>query len=312
MNIKKKLNQKINGLIKRSYWYNNIMFPDCKKFWRHNTFNLDIINLGSNSAKYGFDYSDINVKAANWAMGPQSLVADFEILKNYSSYLKPGGVVVITLCPFSCLGGSTKYMNDKYYTILRQMSIPNSNYLRRHEVFKVMRSPIHYYPLIEIIRDLKIMTKKILHLNVSKSIVTDRQLEDSARQFIEGWKFEFSIIDFKNELILKNKDAYEDSVSILSEMISFCVDRGFKPILTIPPVSRQLLSYFTPEMKKLFIYDFINKANTLNVPFIDFFEHPDFIDKNEYFQNSLFLNSTGAKAYTSSLINKIYSGYWHQ
>ena len=65
-------------------------------------------------------------------------------------------------------------------------------------------------------------------------------------------------------------------------------------------------------VEKLFIYDFISKANVLNVPFIDFFEYPDFINKNEYIQNSLFLNRKGAKAYTSALIKKIYSGSWHQ
>ena len=307
MNIKKKIEQKINGLIKRSYWYNNIMFPDCKKFWNQKTFNLDWINLGSNSGKYGFDYSDLNIKAANWAMGPQSLVADFEILKNYSSFLKPGGIVVIPLCPFSCLGGSTKYMADKYYTIVRLMSIPNSNYLKRQDILRIMRNPIKYYPLIEIVRDMKIITKKILHYKNTESIVSDKQLEANAKQFIDGWKFEFSILDFKNELILKNKDAYADSVDILSEMISFCLERGFKPVLTIPPVSKHLLSYFTPEMKKLFIYDFIKKANNQNIPFIDFFDHPDFKDKNEYFLNSLFLNQKGAKAYTSALLKQIVS-----
>lgn len=96
---------KLNGLIRRSYWYNNILFPDCKKFWSHNTFNLDVVNLGSNSGKYAFEYSEEHVKAANWAMGPQTLLADFEILKNYCSYLKNDAVVIIPLCPFTCLGG---------------------------------------------------------------------------------------------------------------------------------------------------------------------------------------------------------------
>ena len=73
----------------------------------------------------------------------------------------------------------------------------------------------------------------------------------------------------------------------------------------IMPQVKHLLSYFTPEMKKLFIYDFIKKANSQNVPFIDFFDHPDFKDKNEYFLNSLFLNPKGAKAYTSALLKQI-------
>ena len=124
------------GIRRKSYWYNNVLFADCPKFWNSQTFNLDVVNLGSSSGKYAFDYSGLGLKGANWAMAPQSLVADLAVLKTYSSFLKPqGGIVLMPLCPFSCLGGSSLYLSDKYYSILRMSSIPYGSYRKQQEVF---------------------------------------------------------------------------------------------------------------------------------------------------------------------------------
>ena len=304
--LKKYIRNRLNAFVRNSYWFNNVYFQDCKKFWVKQDEKLDVVNLGSNSGKYGFDYNNTtNIKGENWAMGPQSLVEDFEILKKYNVYLKDEAIVIIPLCPFSCLGGSSLYMPDKYYSILDDSSIPQFNIKKKQEVEMILENPIHYYPLLELVRDIKIKSKQILGIKKRIFKSNDITLKYNATSFINGWKSEFGIKNFYDELSEINKKSYADSVDILSEMISFCLERGFKPILTIPPVSRHLLSYFTPEMKKLFIYDFIKKANSQNVPFIDFFDHPDFKDKNEYFLNSLFLNQKGAKAYTSALLKQL-------
>ena len=83
MNLKKKLKNKIIGLIKRGNWFNNILFPGCRKFWNYNTFNTDVINLGSTSAMNAFSYEGLQIKGANFAIGANPLLGDFEILKNY-------------------------------------------------------------------------------------------------------------------------------------------------------------------------------------------------------------------------------------
>ena len=58
---------------------------------RHIPQHLDLINLGSNPAKYGLDYADTGVKAFNLAVGPQTLEYDFRMLKNYHSFLDEKG-----------------------------------------------------------------------------------------------------------------------------------------------------------------------------------------------------------------------------
>ena len=112
-----------NHIVLPSEYYKSI-WGGANKFWHIRNFNLDVVNLGSNSGVHAFDYSDTKLLGMNWALGPQSLVHDFSILKNYFSYLKENATVIITLCPFSCLVSSyNKQQNFKYYTFLHPATI---------------------------------------------------------------------------------------------------------------------------------------------------------------------------------------------
>lgn len=61
MSIKHKIASKINGAIRRTHWFNEELFPDCRKFWEYNKFNTDVINLGSTSGFYAFDYEGLKI-----------------------------------------------------------------------------------------------------------------------------------------------------------------------------------------------------------------------------------------------------------
>lgn len=64
MSIKKKIGRKLNGAIRRTKWFNEEFMPDCSKFWNYNTFNTDVINLGSTSGYYAFDYKGLQIGGA--------------------------------------------------------------------------------------------------------------------------------------------------------------------------------------------------------------------------------------------------------
>lgn len=88
----------LNALYKRTNAYQN-QFIDVRKFSVNGGVgnNLEIINLGSNHPKFGFDYTELDVKGENWAVGPQTLEYDFAILRNNISHLAPGAVVVLPI-----------------------------------------------------------------------------------------------------------------------------------------------------------------------------------------------------------------------
>lgn len=300
--IRNFLYRAINKVIKnKSSWYNDQLFCGCRKFWNQKDFNLDIVNTGSTSGYYAFDYSGLNmIKAANWALPPQSLLLDYEILQNYSSFLRKGAIVLISLCPFTCLVGYDIYVRDRYYTLLRHNSIPEFHYKRLLEIEDRRQHPLKYYPLVQIIPD----ACKLFHIHFKKKVMNDAELTKNANQWLSAWMKEFSIKDFNRELSLKNKDSYHDSVEILSSYIEYCLCKNLKPILVVPPVSKQLASLFTGPMRKLLFDDYFKLANRANIPVYNYFDSE--ISKNRYmFRDAFLLNAKGSETFTKQLLEDL-------
>lgn len=295
MNIGYYMQRAALKILSRSYWYNHVVFADCAKFWSHKTFNLDIVNLGSSSALAAFDYSGHpELKAANWAMAPQTFVADMEILRNYCSFLKKGASVVIPVCPLSCLGGSNDDLADKYYTILNIASIPHASFRRYKQQVQIRQQPWLFYPILPI----DWLRNKIRRFHKP-------QYEQDAQIRINSWKKEFSIIDFDYDLSLVNKDAFDDGVLVLKKIFRFCKERNFQPILVLPPVHKTLSSYFTQTVRKKFIDNFIEQAlkDEDDVLYLDYFMDERFSTK--MFADSFLLNKKGAVLFTDIVLKDL-------
>ena len=293
MSISGIIQRVLNKLARDSYWYNHIAFGDCSKFWQHRTFDLDVVNLGSSSSVAAYDYSGHpKLKTANWAMAPQTLVADFEILRNYSCYLKKGATVIIPLCPFSCLGGSNDDLADKYYTVLNIASMPHASYRRQQQQMQMKNNPWRYYPLAQLI------SRKPSIKEIEKE-----NFEADAKMRMESWRKEFSMIRFTDTLSLVNQDAYHDGAKILGQMVDYCIEREYRPVVVMPPVSEAMRKQFTPVMKKLFIDDFVREGVSGRALFIDYFADARFDVGG--FQNSFMLNTEGAKKFTDVVLKDV-------
>ncbi len=292
MSISGIIQRVLNKLARRSYWYNNIQFADCQKFWLHNTFDLDVVNLGSSSALAAFDFSGYpQLKSANWAMAPQTLVADFELLRNYSCYLKKGATVIIPLCPFSCLGGSNNDLADKYYTVLNIASMPYASFRRQQQQMQIKNNPWRYYPFAQL------LARKPKNKSIEKSA-----FEADAKMRMESWRKEFSVIRFSDPLSIVNKDAFQDGSELLSQIVDYCEERDFKPVFVMPPVSEAMRRQFTSEMKQLFIDDFVKRGVGDRAKFLDYFADTRF--DNACFQNSFILNGAGAMKFTEIIMKE--------
>ena len=153
--MKNKIKKKLNCWVSQSYWYNETVFKDCRKFWEMNVSNLDVINLGSSSGVYDFDYSGLSVKGMNWAVAPQTIYGDFAILKQFASHLKKGATIIYPLCPFTSISGAVKYVEDRCYSFLDLELIPDGHYLRMIKVKQMQSNPLLFYPLLSILRELR-------------------------------------------------------------------------------------------------------------------------------------------------------------
>ena len=308
MSIISKIKSKTISFLSNPSWY-DAYWGGATKFWHITNFNIDVVNLGSNSGKYAFDYEDLDLSGQNWALGPQSLQHDFNILKNYFSYLRSGATVIIPLSPFSCL--HTKYgsqHNLKYYTFLHPATIMNFDESERVKALTRKYNPFKAMPCLCLRQMLlagvkyiiaKMQLRRILHKRKS-----DIDYESNAVYFIDLWEKQFDIKDLDAPLSIKHVDEFTQRADVLSEMIDFCKERNLNPVLVIPPVHPSLANKLSEKCRQHYIYDFVKRANSANAPFYDFMEDTRFYN-NEYFNNSYFLSKTGATKFTRIFLEEI-------
>lgn len=293
----------INKLVKKTQWYKSVipnmsLYPTNEWYREHLERNFDVVNIGSSSARYAFDYSGLPVKAFNWGEQPQSLNNGFKILMTYFSILKKGGTVIISLCPLSGLdieGKWGKDANDKYYYILPSESINDYS-----SVVKRRNYPLVYYPITSI--------KNLLRKTFGKENGGDTELAktfiDDSEKWIRIWKAQFGIKSFEEPLSEANNKGQERRIALLKDILAFCIERDLQPSVVIPPMHSSLANKFTPTFRENYIYSFVNKANIFNVPFLNYMDDERF-DDDKYFYNSFFLNEEGAKTFTKIVLKDL-------
>lgn len=297
--MKNILERACNKIIRYTKWYDQY-WSGVQKFWYLNQFGLQVVNLGSNSGKYAFLYEGLNVRGMNWAVGPQSLEHDYNILKNYFSYLHENAIVIITLCPFSSLKSFySKDSNLKYYTFLHPATIIDFDEQERIKALRIKASPIREIPLICIKRTVKeILCCVFRH----KAVCVDFELH--AQQFLKMWKEQFGIKDLDAPLSDVQRCDQKERIEILSEMIDFCIERELRPILVMPPIYHTLAQKLSPKCRTNYIYSFVKEANSHNIPFLNYMDDLRF-QKEKYFQNSFFMSRAGAKVFTGTVLKEL-------
>ena len=291
-----------NRIIVKTVWYREEFWKGTTKFWNISSCDYDVVNLGSNTGKYAFNYDNMPIKGQNWAVGSQSLVHDFNILKNYFSYLKEGGIVLIPICPFSCL--HVKYGKDtnfKYYPILHPATIIGFDDAERIRAYKMRSNLFKEMPMYCMKKTLKEYLKKISSkLKVEAKVDFDK----NAATRINSWKRQFCITDLSAPMSDKHKNEQLDRVQTLTEMVSFCKERNLKPYIVLPPVHPALSSQLSETFMQNYVYKFIESAANDKTILLDYFNDKTFHNDN-YFQDSLVLNKVGAKIFTERVIKDI-------
>lgn len=298
-NIIKRLYRGLNNWASGTAWFENTAdFAGCKRIAGNSRFDLDLVNLGSSSGYYALNYEEIGVDGLNLATPKQSLWEDYEMIRNYFSYLREGAVVLIPLCLFTALEGEETVFPDKYYILFQSESIPNYSWKRKLQVLNIYNNPIKYIPAYSFIREFcRPFKRRVKSMSPS-------QLANDASKWIEDWKKEFSIIDFNRPLSLRNQDSYTSASEILNRIVQFCYGRRLRPVVVLPPVSKSLSSLYDDTMRKLLITDFVNKSVSGGTPFLNYLDDEQFID-DSLFRNAFILNEKGASEFTQRVLSDL-------
>ena len=293
----------LNALYKHTNRFRN-QFIDVRKFSVKGGVgdNLEIVNLGSNHPKFGFDYTGLDVKGENWAVGPETFEYDFAVLRKNISHLASGAVVVIPVCllKFFLYRQNDRSIHVKYYSFLPPEEIVGYS---RYEKLNKYDLPLFFHPraLRTLIRDTKKDERLLLNENPMK---TEEALNKDADFWIDCWNKEFNIKLPTPTLLPNNRNDIIQNVRILDEMIDYCFSNGYKPIVAILPVTKYLRSRFTDEFIEKYILGYINDANKAGAPVLNYLSDERFSDSDLYI-NSFFFNAKGRKAFTKQFVEDL-------
>lgn len=279
------------------------MWGGALKINKLNTFGLQVVNLGSGSGAHNFNYDGINLKCFNFALAPQSLVHDYNILKNYFSYFAKGCTILIPVCPFS--GMVVKYdssHNFRYYPILHPATIPNFDEAERTRAYKILRNPFSFMPaacikniFLDVLRELK-------HSIIRHS--TSPNLQATANAMMGCWKNQFSIEDLSAPISEDHRKYIDNRKRTLGEMLDFCLERGFKPVIIMPAMHPTLHKQIPEEFDPQYINPLLEEAKKRGVTCLDYMRDSRFAD-DKYYQTALFLNKSGSKKFTQQVLRDL-------
>jgi hypothetical protein len=298
----------LNFLYKKTNFYNE-QFADAGKFLAlKEKQKFDVVNLGSNQPLFAFDYTGTKREGMNWAVSPNSFEYDFEILKQYHHYLKENAFVIIPVCPFqffAMFGHKEKFENYKYYGFLKPGAI--------HRYSSWVKLTYRRCPVLSAGKTLaKIFLKnrdpaaQRLKLKIEKNPMNDAGLKQDAVEMIQRWLAAFSLSQI-DEICLsdENRRYIEQNIEILSGMLDFCLDKGYRPVIMLLPVTPELYHLLSPSFLAEYVMNPIKKANKKDAPVLDYLNDERFISHDLYI-NSWWFNAAGRRIFTTAVIQEIY------
>lgn len=297
----------MSPVLKKSNWYKNLFIEDIYpgNIWyrEHDDRNFDLVALGSSGAKWAFDFNDCPIKAMNWAQQPQTLVEDYNLLRNFHSILRKGGYVIITIMPFTSLNKQTGIRDALKYQNVHSHE-PIQPYLHT-EAQRIARHPILMgKPAIKAL--IKFLIGKDEPLRADGFAMSEdnpmnqEQLDKDALSFVEGWKNQFKISDFEAPLTPENQQGRDFRINLMRTIVDFCIERSYKPVYVIPPVTKHLSKYYTPLFEERYIYFYIKEVDR-KIPLLDYSKEEKF-QSDDLFFNSFFMNKKGRKLFTDKVL----------
>lgn len=293
----------LNSLYKRTNHFNN-QFVDVRKYWQKDGIadNLQIVNLGSNHPKFGFDYTDTGVRGANLAIGPQTFEYDYAILRKNITHLAKNAVVVFPIClqNFFLYRQTNRGVHLKYYTFLDSKDIVG--YSKKEKIFELG------FPLLRHPKRLRYLLKDVKTDNrlewTDNPMKTEAELEKDADFWIRCWDKEFDIHIPSLEISSKNQEDINQNILLMKEMIEYCKKHELKPVIVILPVTRNLSSRFSEDYLQMHVLRNISESAKAGAPVFNYLKDNRFTDSSLYI-NSFFFNKIGRMAFTKAFVEEL-------
>ena len=274
-------------------------FENADKFVAGVPKGLHMVATGSSYAKFDIDFTQDEGKF-NFGVFPQSLHYDYKILQQYQEHMEKNCIVIVTLAPLNF--GMVDYPDDvsnyKYYKFM------NSKYIL-HFQWRTYVSHI-LLPLLATPRLVRYIWRDVKYVNLMElGAIDEDRIKQEADEREKGWCRQFNLLNLKEVDVSSEMEMNLNKTGeILEDMVDFCNQNGFRPILMIPPVSGELTGRFSKEFLDAYLYRNIKKVRSKVKGVLDYWNEEDFMDYHLYF-NSDFMNKNGRKLFTKRLMGDV-------
>lgn len=291
----------VNFCYKKTNHYYNLLI-DVQSYKKGVPDGLELVNLGSTYAQHAFGtYDELQMNAFSFAMPSQSLQVDQSILNAYKNNLAKGCVVVVVAA--ACL---LLYVEepDKMCEFRYQKAFPKTyKYPLKFRTKLEDIFPVLFHP-----KRIKYLLRDVLKLrNFYEKYPTCMEPKCSEKEMgslIACWKHLFKLPDMKQiNFSAENESAMLLNERVLREIIDFCRENEFRPVLVVPPFSEQLNQYFSLEFKKCVIHEKLQSiSNEQKIPYLNYQDDVDYQCHSELFCDGGFrLNRRGSKLFIRRL-----------
>lgn len=267
--------------------------------------NLQFVNMGSGPSHFDIDHTQLSVKSFSFAKAPQSFKYDLRLLKQYAGHIQKGAVVVVVIvCPLG-FGFNRRYTQKTYnLRYVHALPLAEIDRINRLDVLIQKYFPLFWHPkrVFRIIKDINLQKEKQDYDTDDKKIDWERANRQTCRNWIYGAKLK-NLQDGSQADNPRQIKAAKEKIRIMQEMLLFCQEKGFRPVIVIPPFVPETTDSVSQEFKRRFVDENIMKANIIKAPVLDYFGDKRW--KHENFRSTVFMNSRGAGEFTKVLLKDI-------
>lgn len=292
----------INYLYKKTNYYKNFI-SNIQKFIDGVDNEIELASFGSSYAKYGIIKEEIkNLKAFNFGIQPESINYDFKMIKMYKNNLKENCIVILNIpnLVFTFVEYKSERSNTKYYYFLDKKYINN---YKKYKHFLNIHLPVLKDPFLirYILKDTRIDNYE----KRENTKLDEKGVEKEANLRIGGWKNNANISNTIDDNVSNEiKETFKKTQKILEDMIEYCIENKFRPVIVIPPVSEILSEKLSEKFLKTYLFDNIQIANKRKIPVLNYLNKEEFKDYKLYI-NSDFLNLKGRKILTKTILEDL-------
>lgn len=273
----------------------------------------DAIAFGSAYCRYGLNFDESGINGYNFGYASQFFYYTNLMLHQYAKTCRKGGVVYLIIADlvFARIGKGL-YGAEEYIKFLDKVVLG--------EEYSYIKYLKNRFPLIKnprliakcILRLMGISRKGLFH-SLEINQLTEEQVKREAEKRCQSWCRQFGMKDTVSGDLPKELEVeFAESRKILTEMIQFCLDNGFNPILVVTPVSKIMNDRLGDIFIKRVLFENISKANIQNVPVMNYLRDERFGDYKLYHNNADFLNARGRAQFTQALISDSKDLYYNE